>query len=170
MFYNLKPHKHIALHQIHQIMFFLTTSYDHFKIYFNQILILFGLSSDGLFEVINWAISLIANRLFAREQLNLRHDERFSDHTSSRKLHNHWKWSDLPLISWVGMLWYINISFIYLSIIINIHYSYKKYQRSFEEQSKSHMVIIIYLCGFMSSSVNMSVSVDTGLADFLMII
>ncbi len=30
-FFNLKPHKHIALHQIHQIMFFLATSYDPFK-------------------------------------------------------------------------------------------------------------------------------------------
>ncbi len=28
---NLKPHKHIALHQIHKIMFFLATSYDPFK-------------------------------------------------------------------------------------------------------------------------------------------
>ncbi len=26
-----KPHKHIALHQIHQIIFFLATSYDPFK-------------------------------------------------------------------------------------------------------------------------------------------
>ncbi len=31
-FLNLKPHKHIALHQIHKIMFFLATSYDPFKI------------------------------------------------------------------------------------------------------------------------------------------
>ncbi len=31
MFFNLKPHKHIALHQIHKIMFFLATSYDPFK-------------------------------------------------------------------------------------------------------------------------------------------
>ncbi len=30
-FLNLKPHKHIALHQIHKIMFFLATSYDPFK-------------------------------------------------------------------------------------------------------------------------------------------
>ncbi len=31
-FLNLKPHKHIALHQIHKIMFFLATSYDPFNI------------------------------------------------------------------------------------------------------------------------------------------
>ncbi len=30
-FLNLKPHKHIALHQIHKIMFFLATSYDPFN-------------------------------------------------------------------------------------------------------------------------------------------
>ncbi len=30
-FLNFKPHKHIALHQIHKIMFFLATSYDPFK-------------------------------------------------------------------------------------------------------------------------------------------
>ncbi len=30
-FLNLKNHKHIALHQIHKIMFFLATSYDPFK-------------------------------------------------------------------------------------------------------------------------------------------
>ncbi len=30
-FFNLKPHKHIALHQIQKIMFFLATSYDHFN-------------------------------------------------------------------------------------------------------------------------------------------
>ncbi len=29
-FVNLKPHKYIALHQIHQIMLFLATSYDPF--------------------------------------------------------------------------------------------------------------------------------------------
>ncbi len=28
---NLKPHKHIALHQIHKIMLFLATSYDPFN-------------------------------------------------------------------------------------------------------------------------------------------
>ncbi len=32
MFFNLKPHKHIALHQIHKIMFFLATSYDPFNL------------------------------------------------------------------------------------------------------------------------------------------
>ncbi len=31
-FLNLKPHKHIALNQIHQILFFLTTSYNPFKL------------------------------------------------------------------------------------------------------------------------------------------
>ncbi len=30
-FFNLKPHKNIALHQIHKIMFFLGASYDRFK-------------------------------------------------------------------------------------------------------------------------------------------
>ncbi len=30
-FFYLKPHKHIAFHQIHKIMFFLKTSYDPFK-------------------------------------------------------------------------------------------------------------------------------------------
>ncbi len=30
-FLNFKPNKHIALHQIHKIMFFLATSYDPFK-------------------------------------------------------------------------------------------------------------------------------------------
>ncbi len=30
-FLNLEPRKHIALHQIHKIMFFLATSYDPFK-------------------------------------------------------------------------------------------------------------------------------------------
>ncbi len=30
-FFNLKSHKHIALHQIHKILFFLATSYDHFN-------------------------------------------------------------------------------------------------------------------------------------------
>ncbi len=30
-FLNLKPHKHIALHQIRQIMLFLATSYDSFN-------------------------------------------------------------------------------------------------------------------------------------------
>jgi len=30
-FLNFKPHKHIALHQIHKIMFFLAASYDPFK-------------------------------------------------------------------------------------------------------------------------------------------
>ncbi len=32
-FLNLKPHKHIALHQIHKIMLFLATSYDPFNMY-----------------------------------------------------------------------------------------------------------------------------------------
>ncbi len=31
-FFNFKPHKHIALHQIHKIMFFLATSYDPFNV------------------------------------------------------------------------------------------------------------------------------------------
>ncbi len=31
VFSNLKPHEHIALHQIHKTMFFLTASYDPFK-------------------------------------------------------------------------------------------------------------------------------------------
>ncbi len=31
-FLNLKPHKRIALHQIHKIMLFLATSYDPFNI------------------------------------------------------------------------------------------------------------------------------------------
>ncbi len=31
-FFYFKPHKHIALHQIHKIMFFLATSYDPFKL------------------------------------------------------------------------------------------------------------------------------------------
>ncbi len=31
-FLNLKPCKHIALHQIHKIMFFLATSYDPFNV------------------------------------------------------------------------------------------------------------------------------------------
>ncbi len=31
VFLNLKPCKHIALHQIYQIMFFLATSYDPFN-------------------------------------------------------------------------------------------------------------------------------------------
>ncbi len=30
-FFNLKLHKHIALHQIHKIIFFLAMSYDPFK-------------------------------------------------------------------------------------------------------------------------------------------
>ncbi len=30
-FFNLKTHKHIALHQIHKIMLFLATSYNPFK-------------------------------------------------------------------------------------------------------------------------------------------
>ncbi len=30
-FLNFKPHKHIALHQIHKIMFFLAMSYDPFN-------------------------------------------------------------------------------------------------------------------------------------------
>ncbi len=30
-FLNLEPRKHIALHQIHKIMFFLATSYDPFN-------------------------------------------------------------------------------------------------------------------------------------------
>ncbi len=30
-FFNLKPRKHIALHQIHKIILFLATSYDPFK-------------------------------------------------------------------------------------------------------------------------------------------
>ncbi len=30
-FFNLKPHKHIALHQIHKIMLFLARSYDPIK-------------------------------------------------------------------------------------------------------------------------------------------
>ncbi len=34
-FLNFKPHKHIALHQIHKIMFFLATSYDPFKRWVN---------------------------------------------------------------------------------------------------------------------------------------
>ncbi len=29
--FNLKPHKHITLHQIHKIMFYLATSSDPFK-------------------------------------------------------------------------------------------------------------------------------------------
>ncbi len=36
-FLNLKPHKHIALHQIHKIMFFLAMSFDPFKEYFIQV-------------------------------------------------------------------------------------------------------------------------------------
>ncbi len=32
-FLNLKPNKHIALHQIHKIMLFLATSYDPFNIF-----------------------------------------------------------------------------------------------------------------------------------------
>ncbi len=36
MFFNLKPRKHIALHQIHQIMLFLATSYDPLKIIFRE--------------------------------------------------------------------------------------------------------------------------------------
>ncbi len=31
VFFNLKPHKHIALHQIHKIMLFSATSYDPFN-------------------------------------------------------------------------------------------------------------------------------------------
>ncbi len=31
-FFYFKPHKHIALHQIHKIMFFLATTYDPFNI------------------------------------------------------------------------------------------------------------------------------------------
>ncbi len=31
-FFNLKPHKHIALHQVHKIMLFLAMSYDPFKL------------------------------------------------------------------------------------------------------------------------------------------
>uniref|UniRef100_A0A673IUM9 Ig-like domain-containing protein n=1 Tax=Sinocyclocheilus rhinocerous TaxID=307959 RepID=A0A673IUM9_9TELE len=34
-FLNLKPHKHISLHQIHKIMLFLATSYDPFTNMFN---------------------------------------------------------------------------------------------------------------------------------------
>uniref|UniRef100_A0A673H826 BET1 homolog n=1 Tax=Sinocyclocheilus rhinocerous TaxID=307959 RepID=A0A673H826_9TELE len=30
-FFNFKPHKHISLHKIHKIMFFLAASYDPFK-------------------------------------------------------------------------------------------------------------------------------------------
>ena len=33
-FLSLKPHKHISLHQIHKIMFFLATSYDPFNSYY----------------------------------------------------------------------------------------------------------------------------------------
>ncbi len=31
-FFNLKPHKHIALQHIHKIMLFLATSYDPVKV------------------------------------------------------------------------------------------------------------------------------------------
>ncbi len=31
MCFNLEPRKHIALHQIHKLMFFFATSYDPFK-------------------------------------------------------------------------------------------------------------------------------------------
>ncbi len=34
-FFNLKPHNHIALHQVHKIMLFLATSYDPFKLTYN---------------------------------------------------------------------------------------------------------------------------------------
>ncbi len=39
-FLNLKPHKHIALHQIHKIMVFLATSYDPFNIYTHTCIVL----------------------------------------------------------------------------------------------------------------------------------
>ncbi len=32
VFWTLKPHKHIALHQIHKVMLFFATSYDPFKL------------------------------------------------------------------------------------------------------------------------------------------
>ncbi len=35
-FFYFKPHKHIALHQIHKILLFLATSYDPFKITYNR--------------------------------------------------------------------------------------------------------------------------------------
>ncbi len=35
-FFFLKPHKHIALHQIHKIMFFLATSYDPLSVFFGD--------------------------------------------------------------------------------------------------------------------------------------
>ncbi len=38
VFFNLKPHKHIALHQIHQIMLFLASSYDPFNMFFIDII------------------------------------------------------------------------------------------------------------------------------------
>ncbi len=43
--FNLKTHKHIALHQIQKIMFFLATSYDPFKQYY---IITFCISSTNL--------------------------------------------------------------------------------------------------------------------------
>ncbi len=36
-FFNLKPRKHIALHQIHQIMLFLAPSYDSFNSKLNEV-------------------------------------------------------------------------------------------------------------------------------------
>ncbi len=41
-FLNLEPRKHIALHQIHKIMFFLATSYD--PSFF------FSVGSDAIFQ------------------------------------------------------------------------------------------------------------------------
>ncbi len=35
-FFYLRPHKHIALHQIHKIMFFLATSYDPLSVIFGD--------------------------------------------------------------------------------------------------------------------------------------
>ncbi len=35
-FFYLKPHTHIELHQIHQIMFFLATAYDPFKLNYSS--------------------------------------------------------------------------------------------------------------------------------------
>ncbi len=40
MFFNLKPHKHIALHQIHKIMFFVGTSYDPFNTVTSMVLLI----------------------------------------------------------------------------------------------------------------------------------
>ncbi len=31
-FFNLKPHKHIALHQVHKIMLFLATSFNNYTV------------------------------------------------------------------------------------------------------------------------------------------